>query len=87
MLSLEAIEANFIDTINNGPDVLDPALFAGPLDRVLIGLKTHANTISHARLDRAGGDLPAAAGASGSAKVQPIVAFLYRDESHKGFGQ
>jgi hypothetical protein len=50
MLSLEAIEAKFIDTINNGPDVLDPALFAGPLDRVLIGLKTHANTISHARL-------------------------------------
>ena len=50
MLSLEAIEANFIDTINNGPDMLDPALFAGPLDRVLIGLKTHANTISHARL-------------------------------------
>ena len=50
MLSLEAIEANFIDTINNGPDVLDPALFAGPLDRVLLGLKTHANTVSHARL-------------------------------------
>ncbi|MFC4290821.1 DNA-binding domain-containing protein [Sphingorhabdus arenilitoris] len=41
---------NFVDTINNGPDALDPALFDGPLDRVLLGLKAHANSISYARL-------------------------------------
>jgi hypothetical protein len=50
MHSLEAAQANFIATINNGPVVLDPALFDGPIDRVLLGLKAHANTISHARL-------------------------------------
>lgn len=50
MPSHATAQANVIDTINNGPDVLDPALFAGPIDRVLLGLKTHANTISHARL-------------------------------------
>jgi hypothetical protein len=47
---LEAVQANFIATINKGPDALDPALFAGPIDRVLLGLKAHANTINHARL-------------------------------------
>jgi hypothetical protein len=41
---------SFVDTINNGPGALNPDLFAGPIDRVLLGLKAHANTISHARL-------------------------------------
>jgi hypothetical protein len=41
---------NFVDTINQGPAALDPALFAGLADRVMLGLKAHANTISHARL-------------------------------------
>jgi hypothetical protein len=50
MLSLTEIQNNFIATINEGPDALDPALFDGPIDRVLLGLKAHANTISHARL-------------------------------------
>ncbi len=50
MLSLEQIEANFITTLNNGPDTLDTSLFSGSMDRVLLGLKAHANTISHARL-------------------------------------
>lgn len=50
MLSLADAQANFIQTINCGPDALDPGLFAGPIDRVMLGLKAHANTISHARL-------------------------------------
>ncbi len=50
MLSFSDAQGNFIDTINDGPDSLHPALFAGPIDRVLLGLKAHANTISHARL-------------------------------------
>ena len=50
MLPLSNAQTNFIDTINDGPDRLDPALFAGSPDRVLLGLKAHANTISHARI-------------------------------------
>ncbi len=50
MPSLADAQTNFIDTIHEGPDRLDPALFAGRPDRILLGLKAHANTISHARL-------------------------------------
>lgn len=50
MSSLADTQTNFIDTINDGPDRLDPTLFAGPPDRILLGLKAHANTISHARI-------------------------------------
>jgi hypothetical protein len=50
MLTLDLAQANFIITINEGPDALDGRLFAGPIDRVFLGLKAHANTISHARL-------------------------------------
>jgi hypothetical protein len=50
MFSLEAAQANVIATINQGPSALDPTLFDGPLERVLLGLKAHANTINHARL-------------------------------------
>lgn len=50
MSSLADAQTNFIETINDGPDRLDPTLFAGPPDRVLLGLKAHANTISHARI-------------------------------------
>lgn len=47
---LNETQRRFIDTINHGPERLDPALFAGPLDRVLLGLQAHANTINHARI-------------------------------------
>lgn len=50
MSSLSKQLENFVDTINQGPATLNPALFAGPVDRVMLGLKAHANTISHARL-------------------------------------
>jgi hypothetical protein len=50
MPSLDDVQAIFIETINKGPDKLDPFLFAGPPNRVLLGLKAHANTISHARI-------------------------------------
>lgn len=50
MPSLADAQTNFIDTINDGPDRLDPTLFVGPADRVMLGLKAHANTISHARI-------------------------------------
>jgi hypothetical protein len=50
MPTLETAQHNFIRTINEGPDALDPQLFEGPFDRVLLGLKAHANTINHARL-------------------------------------
>lgn len=50
MPSLEAAQTNFIATINNGPDTLDQSLFDGPIERVLLGLKAHANTVNHARL-------------------------------------
>jgi hypothetical protein len=50
MLSLTNAQTNFIDTINEGPDSLDPKLFCGRPDRILLGLKAHANTISHARI-------------------------------------
>lgn len=50
MPTLEYAQSNFIATINHGPDALDQSLFAGPIDRVLLGLKAHANTVSHARL-------------------------------------
>lgn len=50
MPSLAEAQANFVATINEGPAALDPALFAGSPDRITLGLKAHANTISHARL-------------------------------------
>ena len=50
MPSLSDAQRNFIATLNEGPEALDPALFAGAPERVLLGLKAHANTISHARL-------------------------------------
>ncbi len=48
--ALAQIQRNFIDTLNQGPDALDQSLFSGPIDRILLGLKAHANSISHARL-------------------------------------
>lgn len=50
MLPFDQAQANFIDTINRGPDALDDRMFKGPIDRILLGLKAHANTINHARL-------------------------------------
>jgi hypothetical protein len=40
----------FAATLRGGPDVCPDGLFRGTRDRALLGLKVHANTISHARL-------------------------------------
>ncbi|WP_181883632.1 DNA-binding domain-containing protein [Sphingorhabdus pulchriflava] len=50
MPSLADAQRNFIATVNEGPDALDARLFAGTPERIILGLKAHANTISHARL-------------------------------------
>lgn len=50
MLSLAEAQTNFIETINEGPYRLDPRLFIGPEERIMLGLKAHANTINHARI-------------------------------------
>jgi hypothetical protein len=50
MHDLAAYQAHFVATINDGPEALAPDIFAGPIDRVLLGLQAHANTISYARL-------------------------------------
>ncbi len=47
---LSKVQENFIATLNEGPQILDPDVFEGPIDRIMLGLKAHANTISHARL-------------------------------------
>ena len=50
MPSLSEAQRNFVATINDGPDALDATLFIGSPERIILGLKAHANTISHARL-------------------------------------
>lgn len=48
--NLAAGQAGFVKTLQQGPSALPKGLFSGTHERVLLGLKTHANTISHARL-------------------------------------
>jgi hypothetical protein len=50
MLSLKATQDNIVATINTGPGALNLGIFSGTTDRIMLGLKAHANTISHARL-------------------------------------
>lgn len=48
--SLSDAQTHFARTIALGPSACPHGLFAGDPERVLRGLKVHANTISHARL-------------------------------------
>jgi hypothetical protein len=50
MLSLLEPHRQMQAILAHGPAALPPGLFAGAPDRILLGLATHANTISHARL-------------------------------------
>ena len=50
MPSLAEGQARFIACLQKGPAHFPAGLFAGSRDRALLGLKAHANTISHARL-------------------------------------
>lgn len=43
-------QARFIAVLQQGPSVFPEGLFADAPDRALLGLRAHANTISHARL-------------------------------------
>lgn len=50
MPSLEALQSMMMRSLDDGPKHLEYDLFSGSPARVLIGMKVHANTISHARL-------------------------------------
>lgn len=50
MADLADDQARFIAVLQQGPAAFPDGLFADHPDRVLLGLKAHANTISHARL-------------------------------------
>ncbi|WP_156318132.1 putative DNA-binding domain-containing protein [Blastomonas sp. AAP25] len=50
MTDLKADQARFIAVLQDGPAAFPDGLFAGEPSRALLGLKAHANTISHARL-------------------------------------
>lgn len=50
MSDLADDQARFIAVLQRGPQAFPEGLFADPPGRALLGLKAHANTISHARL-------------------------------------
>ncbi|WP_254912851.1 HvfC/BufC family peptide modification chaperone [Novosphingobium sp. B 225] len=50
MLALEQLQISMMQALDHGPDFLPEHLFAGSQERILAGMKVHANTISHARL-------------------------------------
>lgn len=50
MSDLADDQARFIAVLQKGPEAFPSGMFAGDPDRALLGLKAHANTISHARL-------------------------------------
>lgn len=50
MFALRDAQSAMVNALRHGPSCVPDGLFSGPLDRVLLGLKVHANTISHARL-------------------------------------
>lgn len=50
MLQLERIQTGMAQALAGGPRFLEPGHFAGPAARVLLAMKAHANSLSHARL-------------------------------------
>lgn len=50
MPSLAESQSRFIDCLQKGPDHLPVEMFTETAGRALLGMKAHANTISHARL-------------------------------------
>jgi len=50
MPSLAESQSLFIDCLQKGPDHLPVEMFTETANRALLGMKAHANTISHARL-------------------------------------
>lgn len=50
MVDLKDSQKRFVTVLQHGPSAFPHGLFAGDSERALLGLKAHANTISHARL-------------------------------------
>ncbi len=50
MTGLADDQARFVAVLQQGPAAFPQGMFAGDANRALLGLKAHANTISHARL-------------------------------------
>ena len=75
------VQQCLIDTIREGPEALDPTLFAGERERVLLGLQTHANTINRARLRALEATVPEMRDAMGAEEFRLLCdAFIETEE-------
>lgn len=72
MRTLAEDQNSFLATIYHGPDALDPDLFAGPIKRVFLGLRAHANTISYNRLVALEDSFPRTRSAMGEAQFNQL---------------
>ena len=48
--SLEAIQHDMLAALERGPSLIAHSDFSGTRERIILGMKVHANTVSHARL-------------------------------------
>ncbi len=70
---LAAAQQAVLDAINGGPDAVDFRWFAGPPARVLLALRAHANTVSHARLTALEATFPRVLAALGPARFNRLA--------------
>lgn len=81
MTDLADDQARFVAVLQQGPPAFPEDLFAGDPFRALLGLKTHANTISHARLVALEQTYPRTLGHLGDAAFNALSReFIERDE-------
>ncbi len=72
MIALHDTLSSVWRTIIGGPDALEGAVYKGPPERTLLGLKAHANTVSHARLVALEETFPLTRDAFGAAKFNAL---------------
>ncbi len=72
MPALDQMQKAMMQALDHGPDFLADGLFAGSRERVLAGMKVHANTISHARLVALEDTFPRVRGLLGDAQFNAL---------------
>jgi hypothetical protein len=72
MPSLEAVQRSMAAALAHGPAHVEARLFAVAPERALLGLKAHANTISHARLVALEDSFPLTRAAMGEAAFNTV---------------
>lgn len=84
MLALHDLQSRMASALRRGPDDEVIAMFAGATDRIVLGLRVHANTVAHSRIAALAATFPRLSARLGTAAFRALALDFIENDGTRG---